>query len=66
MSPESLSYAKFSEKSDVWAFGVTLWEMYSFAVMPFSDCKSLTIEEFVHHLESGMRPQQPSSAPDDV
>jgi serine/threonine protein kinase len=66
MSPESLSHEKFSEKSDVWAFGVTLWEMYSFAVMPFSDYASLTIEEFVHHLESGMRPHQPSSAPDDV
>jgi serine/threonine protein kinase len=66
MSPESLSHAKFSEKSDVWAFGVTLWEMYSFSVMPFSDCESLTIEEFVHHLELGMRPQRPSSATDEM
>ena len=30
MAPESLRYTKFSSASDVWAYGVTIWEIYTF------------------------------------
>ena len=29
MAPESLRYTKFSSASDVWAYGVTIWEIYT-------------------------------------
>ena len=36
MPPEALSKRKWSESSDVWAFGVVLWEMWSYGKVPFA------------------------------
>lgn len=35
MPPEALLYGKFTVKSDVWSYGVLMWEVYSFACQPF-------------------------------
>ena len=35
MSPEAIQRRRFSEKSDVWAFGVLLWELWSYAMIPY-------------------------------
>ena len=36
MAPEALMRRKFSEASDVWAFGVTAWEILTGGNMPFA------------------------------
>lgn len=36
MAPDTLESAEFNEKSDVWAFGVTLWEIHTFGKIPFA------------------------------
>lgn len=35
MAPESITYGKFSLESDVWAYGVVLWEIFTYAKQPY-------------------------------
>ena len=35
MSPESVKYGCFTNESDIWAYGVVLWEIYSYGRQPY-------------------------------
>ena len=35
VAPEAAMYRKFDQTSDVWAFGITLWEVFTFGGMPY-------------------------------
>ena len=36
MSPEAIQYGQYTTNNDVWAFGVTMWEVFSYGVIPYS------------------------------
>lgn len=57
MAPECLKRLEFNEKTDVWAFGVMLWEIYSFADIPYPGL-SWDIN-FPQTLEKGLRLSEP-------
>lgn len=35
-APECINYLRFTSASDVWAYGVTLWEMFSYGFQPWA------------------------------
>uniref|UniRef100_A0A914ZLH4 Tyrosine-protein kinase n=1 Tax=Parascaris univalens TaxID=6257 RepID=A0A914ZLH4_PARUN len=37
LAPETLKSGRYSTKSDVWSFGVTIWEIFSNGAHPYSD-----------------------------
>lgn len=57
MAPESLQRLEFGEKSDVWAYGVTIWEIYTFGEVPYAGL-SWNID-FVSKLEAGLKLSTP-------
>ncbi|CAJ0921995.1 unnamed protein product, partial [Mesorhabditis belari] len=60
MAPEAIEFCLFSSKSDVWSFGIVLYEMYSFGKTPFC---SLDNGEVLQFLKDGNRLEIPSEAP---
>ncbi|CUT98839.1 tyrosine protein kinase csk [Echinococcus multilocularis] len=60
-APEVLqNEANFTLRSDVWSFGVVMWEIYSLGSLPYSEVPS---RELLNHLHSGRRLDPPYETP---
>ena len=62
-SPEALFHQKYSEKSDVWAFGMTMFEIWSLGLNPWY---KLSNEEVIRAVHSQITHPPPTGCPRDV
>ncbi|XP_055839977.1 activated Cdc42 kinase-like isoform X3 [Episyrphus balteatus] len=46
-APECINYLRFTNASDVWAYGVCLWEMFSYGFQPWAALTGLQILEAI-------------------
>lgn len=60
---ECIQHRIFTHKSDVWAFGVTVWELLTFGGRPYDNVPARDVPEL---LEKGERLSQPNIATIDV
>ncbi|XP_076330716.1 hepatocyte growth factor receptor-like [Tachypleus tridentatus] len=61
MAPESLEKGIYNTKTDIWSYGVVLWELMTRGVMPYPDVDNWDI---LNYLKSKRRMPQPSYCPD--
>ncbi|WAR07515.1 ROS1-like protein, partial [Mya arenaria] len=62
MSPESLVDGVFTTQSDIWAFGVLMWEVVTFGQQPYP---ARTNIEVLHFVRSSGRLDRPDNCPED-
>ncbi|KAL7396773.1 hypothetical protein ABVT39_011651 [Epinephelus coioides] len=60
-APECINFHKFSSKSDVWSFGITMWEAFSYGGKPYKKMKGPDVMRFI---DSGSRMDCPTACPE--
>ncbi|XP_066248998.1 focal adhesion kinase 1 isoform X2 [Euwallacea similis] len=60
MSPESINFRRFTTASDVWMFGVCIWEILMLGVKPFQGVKN---NDVIGKIENGERLPLPENCP---
>lgn len=63
MALESILFRRYTHQSDVWSYGVTVWEMMSYGVEPYSNMRPAEVPDL---LEKGERLSQPQICTIDV
>nr|XP_034955819.1 tyrosine-protein kinase SYK isoform X1 [Zootoca vivipara] len=62
-APECMNFFKFSSKSDVWSFGVLMWEAFSYGQKPYKGMKGGEVAQMI---ERGERMECPENCPPEV
>ncbi|XP_039950787.1 serine-rich adhesin for platelets [Bactrocera tryoni] len=62
-APEALKNGRFSNKSDMWSFGILLWEIYSFGRVPYP---RIPLNDVVKHVEVGYKMEAPEGCPPEI
>ncbi|KAL6072737.1 Ephrin type-A receptor 2 [Balamuthia mandrillaris] len=71
-APEAIIHKAYTSKSDVWSFGVVLWELYSFGSLPYGELTehrpgfSLSAQDLLNRLNQGYRMPCPEECPPEI
>ncbi|XP_025215805.1 muscle, skeletal receptor tyrosine-protein kinase isoform X3 [Macaca fascicularis] len=60
MPPESIFYNRYTTESDVWAYGVVLWEIFSYGLQPYY---GMAHEEVIYYVRDGNILSCPENCP---
>nr|CDQ02184.1 BMA-KIN-32, isoform l [Brugia malayi] len=60
MAPESINYRCFSKATDVWMFGVCMWEIFTYGVKPWQGVRNHNV---ILKIERGERLEKPHNCP---
>ncbi|CAO4370135.1 unnamed protein product [Caenorhabditis nigoni] len=63
LSPEAIKDSTYSSKSDVWAFGVLLWEIATLGGFPYNN---IADKDLLVQLTDGMRLEQPAKCSEEM
>ncbi|XP_063729877.1 vascular endothelial growth factor receptor 1 isoform X2 [Eleginops maclovinus] len=64
MSPEAIFDKVFTTQSDVWSYGILLWEIFSLGASPYPGLQ--IDEEFCHRLKGGTRMRAPECSTPEI
>ncbi|TKS70276.1 Ephrin type-A receptor 6 [Collichthys lucidus] len=59
-APEAIAYGKFSSASDVWSFGIVMWEVMSYGERPYWEMSN---QDVILSIEEGYRLPAPMGCP---
>ncbi|NWH37815.1 FER kinase, partial [Chloropsis hardwickii] len=62
-APEALNYGRYTSESDVWSFGILLWETFSLGVCPYP---GMTNQQAREQVEKGYRMSVPQKCPEEI
>ena len=63
MAPEAIVYGKFTTATDVWSFGVVVWEVFTYGQQPYV---GMTNEEVINFVTKQGTLEPPSGCPQKV
>uniref|UniRef100_A0A8C9ZL02 receptor protein-tyrosine kinase n=1 Tax=Sander lucioperca TaxID=283035 RepID=A0A8C9ZL02_SANLU len=59
-APEAITYRKFTSASDVWSYGIVMWEVVSYGERPYWDMNN---QDVIKAIEEGYRLPAPMDCP---
>ncbi|KAM4854584.1 ephrin type-A receptor 5 isoform 6-T6 [Thomomys bottae] len=60
-APEAIAFRKFTSASDVWSYGIVMWEVVSYGERPYWE---MTNQDVIKAVEEGYRLPSPMDCPD--